>query len=85
MSLLRLFLVEFLSKRCNLLTLSTAKSGAQTFTADLKTRRTIANEGVDMFLHMMFTDNFVHGDLHPGNILVQNVSPEGRDSTFVQL
>ncbi|KAI0224744.1 putative aarF domain-containing protein kinase 2 [Lamellibrachia satsuma] len=27
---------------------------------------------VDALLQMIFLDNFVHGDLHPGNILVQN-------------
>ncbi|XP_013413093.1 uncharacterized aarF domain-containing protein kinase 2-like [Lingula anatina] len=27
---------------------------------------------VDSLLKMIFVDNFVHGDLHPGNILVQN-------------
>lgn len=31
----------------------------------------IARMGVDLLLKMVFVDNFVHGDLHPGNILVQ--------------
>ncbi|XP_051007634.1 uncharacterized aarF domain-containing protein kinase 2 [Acomys russatus] len=37
--------------------------------ADLK--RKIAQLGINMLLKMVFVDNFVHGDLHPGNILVQ--------------
>lgn len=28
-------------------------------------------------LCQVFVDNFVHGDLHPGNILVQCLGPEG--------
>ncbi len=31
----------------------------------------IANEGLDAFLHMLLLDNFVHADLHPGNIMVR--------------
>ncbi|RIA93611.1 hypothetical protein C1645_722542 [Glomus cerebriforme] len=30
----------------------------------------IANMGLDAFLHMLIIDNFVHADLHPGNIMV---------------
>ncbi|XP_062042567.1 uncharacterized aarF domain-containing protein kinase 2 [Lepus europaeus] len=37
--------------------------------ADLKRR--IARLGISMLLKMIFVDNFVHADLHPGNILVQ--------------
>ncbi|KAL4625060.1 putative aarF domain-containing protein kinase 2 [Arapaima gigas] len=39
-------------------------------------KRRIARMGVDTLLKMVFVDNFVHGDLHPGNILVQG----GHDS-----
>ena len=28
--------------------------------------------GVNAFLKMVLIDNFVHGDLHPGNILVRH-------------
>ncbi|PHH78225.1 hypothetical protein CDD80_7179 [Ophiocordyceps camponoti-rufipedis] len=31
----------------------------------------IASEGLDAFLHMLLIDNFVHADLHPGNIMVR--------------
>lgn len=34
-------------------------------------KQRIARMGVDLLLKMVFVDNFVHGDLHPGNILVQ--------------
>lgn len=37
--------------------------------AELKRR--IARLGINMLLKMIFVDNFVHADLHPGNILVQ--------------
>ncbi|XP_012623473.1 putative aarF domain-containing protein kinase 2 isoform X3 [Microcebus murinus] len=37
--------------------------------ADLKKK--IAWLGINMLLKMIFVDNFVHADLHPGNILVQ--------------
>ncbi|KAM9376279.1 putative aarF domain-containing protein kinase 2 [Pholidichthys leucotaenia] len=33
-------------------------------------KQRIARMGVDTLLKMIFVDNFVHGDLHPGNILV---------------
>jgi len=31
----------------------------------------IANEGLDAFLRMLLLDNFIHADLHPGNIMVR--------------
>jgi aarF domain-containing kinase len=31
----------------------------------------LADMGLDAFLHMLLIDNFVHADLHPGNILVR--------------
>ncbi|XP_078076145.1 putative aarF domain-containing protein kinase 2 isoform X1 [Mustelus asterias] len=33
----------------------------------------LARVGVEMLLKMVFVDNFIHGDLHPGNILIQGV------------
>uniref|UniRef100_A0A7S1GYA7 ABC1 atypical kinase-like domain-containing protein n=2 Tax=Hemiselmis andersenii TaxID=464988 RepID=A0A7S1GYA7_HEMAN len=33
-------------------------------------KRRLARIGVDAFLKMCFLDNFVHGDMHPGNMLV---------------
>ncbi|KAJ5731067.1 uncharacterized protein N7483_005575 [Penicillium malachiteum] len=38
-------------------------------------QREIANEGLDAFLHMLLIDNFVHADLHPGNIMVRFYQP----------
>ncbi|XP_030588102.1 uncharacterized aarF domain-containing protein kinase 2 [Archocentrus centrarchus] len=38
-------------------------------------KQRIAKMGVDTLLKMVFVDNFVHGDLHPGNILVQCQGP----------
>ncbi|XP_030628754.1 uncharacterized aarF domain-containing protein kinase 2 [Chanos chanos] len=37
----------------------------------VEVKQKIARMGVDTLLKMVFLDNFVHGDLHPGNILVQ--------------
>jgi len=35
-------------------------------------KKAIARSGLDAFLKMVFLDNFVHGDLHPGNIFVRH-------------
>lgn len=34
-------------------------------------QKDIAREGLDAFLRMLLLDNFVHADLHPGNIMVR--------------
>ncbi|KAK4449563.1 putative serine/threonine-protein kinase abkC [Podospora aff. communis PSN243] len=34
-------------------------------------QKDIASEGLDAFLRMVLLDNFVHADLHPGNIMVR--------------
>lgn len=34
-------------------------------------QKDIASEGLDAFLRMLLLDNFVHADLHPGNIMVR--------------
>ncbi|XP_068169918.1 uncharacterized aarF domain-containing protein kinase 2 isoform X2 [Antennarius striatus] len=36
-------------------------------------KQKIAKMGIEAVLKMIFVDNFVHGDLHPGNILVQHL------------
>ena len=38
-------------------------------------QKDIANEGLDAFLRMLLLDNFVHADLHPGNIMVRFYKP----------
>ncbi|KAK9817109.1 hypothetical protein WJX72_009682 [[Myrmecia] bisecta] len=46
----------------------------------------LANLGLDCYLKMLLTDNFVHADLHPGNIMVRMQDPNtlwGRVSTFL--
>ena len=40
------------------------------YTTDSQLKASLAETGVDMLLKMVFVDNFWHGDLHPGNILV---------------
>ncbi|KAG2497982.1 hypothetical protein HYH03_004241 [Edaphochlamys debaryana] len=35
----------------------------------------LAQAGVDVFLNMMLKDNFIHADLHPGNIVVKQPEP----------
>lgn len=34
-------------------------------------QKAIADEGLDAFLRMLLIDNFIHADLHPGNIMVR--------------
>ncbi|KAF3940110.1 hypothetical protein ABW19_dt0207075 [Dactylella cylindrospora] len=41
-------------------------------------QNTIADMGLDAFLHMLLIDNFAHADLHPGNILVRFHKPASR-------
>uniref|UniRef100_A0A7S0L238 Protein kinase domain-containing protein n=1 Tax=Coccolithus braarudii TaxID=221442 RepID=A0A7S0L238_9EUKA len=42
---------------------------------DAPVRQGMMNDGIDAFCKMLFTDNFFHGDLHPGNIFV---TPSGK-------
>jgi len=42
---------------------------------DIGLRQRLAGLGIDMLLQMVFHDNYWHGDLHPGNLLV---TTEGR-------
>ncbi|KAB8339104.1 hypothetical protein FH972_022040 [Carpinus fangiana] len=39
-------------------------------------QKEIANEGLDAFLRMLLIDNFIHADLHPGNIMVRFYEPQ---------
>ncbi|KAG8740368.1 hypothetical protein FRC10_004407 [Ceratobasidium sp. 414] len=39
----------------------------------------IANLGLDAFLNMLLLDNFVHADLHPGNIMIKFYKPTTKD------
>ncbi|KAH9937298.1 ABC1-domain-containing protein [Fomitopsis serialis] len=48
----------------------------------------LAEVGLDTFLNMLLLDNFVHADLHPGNIMIKftkpsNISIRGTASNFV--
>ena len=45
-------------------------------------QKEIADEGLDAFLRMLLIDNFVHSDLHPGNIMVRFYQPEQIDLSF---
>ncbi|KAH7106899.1 ABC1-domain-containing protein [Auriculariales sp. MPI-PUGE-AT-0066] len=40
---------------------------------------TIAELGLDGFLHMLLIDNFVHADAHPGNLLIKFYKPSTSD------
>ncbi|KAF2761306.1 ABC1-domain-containing protein [Pseudovirgaria hyperparasitica] len=42
-------------------------------------QKDIADEGLDAFLTMVLIDNFIHADLHPGNIMVRFYKPEQLD------
>ena len=53
---------------------SSSSSGSGSGGGSAEIRHKLCNRGIDAFLQMVFHDNFVHGDLHPGNILV---TPQG--------
>ncbi|PVD34502.1 hypothetical protein C0Q70_05777 [Pomacea canaliculata] len=46
----------------------------------LELKKQIADIGTDALFHMVFVKNFVHGDLHPGNILVQNAAEYSKEA-----
>lgn len=43
---------------------------------DVKQRHKLALLGLNAILKMVFEDNFIHADLHPGNIIVRSKSNE---------
>lgn len=43
-----------------------------------QSKQSLATVGLQSFLQMLLWDNFVHADLHPGNILVRFVDRQGR-------
>ena len=49
---------------------------ARTHSPSAETRTRVCNEGIDAVIKMIFVDNFVHGDLHPGNIFINPDSGE---------
>ncbi|KAJ1836370.1 hypothetical protein LPJ73_007640, partial [Coemansia sp. RSA 2703] len=46
--------------------------------------RSLGALGLDAFLHMLIADNFVHADMHPGNILVELNPPATPLDRFVE-
>ncbi|KAM5170867.1 putative aarF domain-containing protein kinase 2 [Mantella aurantiaca] len=58
-------------------------------TESTQIKQRIASLGVNMLLKMVFVDNFVHADLHPGNILVQGTeeftSRQAEQTTLVDM
>ena len=53
---------------------ATARHGSVQRHASDEQRRLIAHAGAAAFLRMMLIHNFVHADLHPGNILIEAAS-----------
>jgi aarF domain-containing kinase len=64
--------------------LPSATSGARHH-ASAEQRKVIAHAGASAFLRMMLIHNFVHADLHPGNILVETPSTNDSDVRLVFL
>ncbi|XP_005111035.1 uncharacterized aarF domain-containing protein kinase 2 [Aplysia californica] len=46
-------------------------------------REHLAKLGMDLLMRMVFVDNLVHADLHPGNLLVQNLESFHKEKTAV--
>eukprot|EP01061_Rhynchopus_euleeides_P023354 TRINITY_DN38035_c0_g1_i1.p1 TRINITY_DN38035_c0_g1~~TRINITY_DN38035_c0_g1_i1.p1 ORF type:complete len:574 (+),score=189.76 TRINITY_DN38035_c0_g1_i1:49-1722(+) len=44
----------------------------------MELRTHLAEVGMDTYLKFLLRDNWLHGDLHPGNILVESKAPEGK-------
>ena len=47
--------------------------------------RRLAEDGVEIFAAQVYDNNFFHGDMHPGNILVQPGKPGETRAKYVQL
>ena len=62
---------------------SSSSSSSSTNQQHVINKIKLANIGVKAFLKMVLIDNFVHGDLHPGNILVRY--GDNNDSNLVFL
>ncbi|KAF9245770.1 hypothetical protein BU15DRAFT_85462 [Melanogaster broomeanus] len=45
----------------------------------------VATVGLDAFLNMLLLDNFVHSDLHPGNIMINVLHPPASDAIVSRL
>lgn len=54
---------------------------SECMTLDDSRKRPIGIAALQSFLHMVLVDNFVHGDLHPGNVLVQ-LQPLDEDGDY---
>jgi len=53
---------------------------------DTALRKRVANLGISAFLKMLFIDNFVHADLHPGNLLIRiEDRPDGKSPPRIVL
>jgi aarF domain-containing kinase len=60
------------------------KQISEYFEADAPTRRSLAKPLITAFLKMVFTTNYIHCDLHPGNVLIR-LDDKGKPSEIVLL
>jgi aarF domain-containing kinase len=51
----------------------------------LKLRRELAGPLLRAFLKMVFMDNFIHGDLHPGNVMVKSAVVPNEPNSFLSI
>ncbi|EGD77213.1 atypical/ABC1/ABC1-C protein kinase [Salpingoeca rosetta] len=72
-----LVLPEFVSENVLIETYEEGTPISSMFEADMPIRRRLARRCVEHFFRMMFDHNFVHGDLHPGNLRVKGVDDTG--------
>jgi len=56
---------------------TTGAPEAEAANLEVAARKALARRGLQAFLKMVLVDNFVHADLHPGNILVERSPSEG--------